>query len=124
MKKILLFIFFLISLSSFAQTSCDSLSVKCFKFKTYVSQPQTLSDSTMYILINWSDENGILNLPVANANNGREYVIKLIHATGTVVITPSGTDKIDGAETKILSVQYKFIKIKSDNINWLIISEN
>ncbi len=125
MKKILFILLFgLFATLGYSQCASDSMKVKCFGFKTYTSQPQTLSDSMMYVAINWSDAGGVLNLPAVNANKGREYFIELIHATGSVVITPNGSDKIGDSSTITLATKDSYIHIKSNNAKWIVLSDS
>jgi hypothetical protein len=64
-----------------------------------------------------------MTLPSAIGVSGREYTIKLTASgTGTVATTSSQT--IDGSSTYSLSAQYKYVKVKSNGVNWLIIGNN
>lgn len=61
-----------------------------------------------------------VTLPTAVGIEGKEYVIKLISA-GTTTILTDGSELIDGATSKTLSTTYNFIRVVSDNANWFII---
>lgn len=65
-------------------------------------------------------------LPLASTCAGRIYTIKKIDASGNAVtVTASGADTIDGAATKALSAQWKYITIQSDGVSaWWIIANN
>lgn len=63
-----------------------------------------------------------MTLPTA-VGNYREYVIKLTASGSCTVATTSG-QTIDGAANYSLSAQYKYVKVKSNNANWLIIANN
>jgi len=64
-----------------------------------------------------------VTLPTAVGITGREYTIKLTASgTGTVATTSSQT--IDGSTTYSLSAQYKYVTVKSDGANWIIIANN
>lgn len=61
-----------------------------------------------------------VNLPLASRANGITYVIKNI-GTGTITIDASGSETIDGATTKTLSVQYASYRIVCNGTAWYII---
>lgn len=64
-----------------------------------------------------------ITLPTAVSITGREYTIKLTASgTGTVATTSSQT--IDGSTTYSLSAQYKYVTVKSDGANWIVIGNN
>jgi len=50
---------------------------------------------------------------------GQEFEVKN-SGTGTITVTPDGSETIDGATTKLL-VQYDAMKIMSNGTNWIII---
>ena len=60
-------------------------------------------------------------LPNAVKNSGFEYTIKLV-TTGSTTISTMLSQTIDGVTTKILSTQYQWVKVKSDGLNWYILS--
>ena len=62
-------------------------------------------------------------LPAASGASGRIYVIKKISGIlNNVVIDPSGSETIDGAGTRTLSLQYESVTIQSDGSNWFVLS--
>jgi len=66
-----------------------------------------------------------VTLPTAIGCTGRQYTIKRTDASAnntTVATTASQT--IDGATTYVLTAQYKFVTVVSDNANWHIIAVN
>lgn len=65
-------------------------------------------------------------LPVASTCLGRVYKIKKIDSSANAVtVTASGGDLIDGAATKALSTQWKYIEIQSDGVSaWWIVANN
>ncbi len=66
-----------------------------------------------------------INLPVASGAKGRIYIIKKLSLTGinNITIIPNGTETIDGAANKVLSIQYESIMIQSNGFNWFIIAK-
>ena len=64
-------------------------------------------------------------LPAATGS-GQEYVIKKVDSgTGTVAVTPNGTDTIDGAVSFTLSAQYKYVRlIDGASGAWSVIGSN
>ena len=63
-----------------------------------------------------------INLPTASGIDGRIYVIKKVSGTSSnVTIDGFSTQKIDGANTKVLTTQYEVVQIQSDGSNWIIL---
>ncbi len=94
----------------------------------WVNKPKrvTISEkSTTYVLTS-ADETILadgtfdVTLPSAVGLEGKEFTIKNI-GSGTITILPDGTETIDGAGNKVLSVQYSFVKVISDNVEWWIV---
>lgn len=78
-----------------------------------------VSDSTILC-------NGALTvtLPGAQFIQGRTYTVKNI-GTSSVTVAAGGTDTIDGAGTKTLGSQYKYVTVQSDDVNgWFVIANN
>jgi hypothetical protein len=73
------------------------------------------------IFVNSSAIGTSIVLPTATTCLGREYTIKNINSTGSVIITPDGTEKIDGYNNIIFSVINQSATIKSDGSNWYIV---
>lgn len=65
-----------------------------------------------------------ITLPSAVGIAGRKYTIKNIDAATTVTVSVTGAETIDGAATKLLTVQYQYISVVSDGTNWLIVANN
>jgi hypothetical protein len=64
-----------------------------------------------------------ISLPAASGCAGRIYNIKKSSAAlNNVVIDPNGSETIDGAATRTLTVQYEGVLIQSDGSNWFVIS--
>lgn len=62
-----------------------------------------------------------IDLPTAVGISGKRYIFKLIEASNTCIIDGNGTETIDTALTKVLSVLQESVTIVSDNANWHII---
>ena len=62
-----------------------------------------------------------VTLPPAAGIAGRMYTIKNI-SLGAVTVDGNASETIDGALTSILPLQYAYIKIISDGLNWYILS--
>lgn len=61
-------------------------------------------------------------LPAASGVSKKRYHIKKIDSSGnTITIDGNGAETIDGAITKVLSVQYESITIVSDGTSWWVI---
>ncbi len=66
-----------------------------------------------------------INLPAASGATGRVYVIKKISAAlNNVTIDPNSSETIDGASTRLLTLQYESVMIQCDGTSWYIISKN
>lgn len=64
-------------------------------------------------------------LPTAVGISGTSLIIKKVDSgVGTVVITPAGSQKIDGLSTFTLSAQWQYIGLVSDGTNWQIFTRN
>lgn len=64
-----------------------------------------------------------ITLPTAVGCTGMEYLIKLT-ASGSTTIATTSSQLIDGASTYSLSAQYKFVRVESNNVGWLIVGSN
>jgi len=83
------------------------------------------SASDFAIGITASGGGSTISLPAASSNKGKQYAILKIDASANAVaITPNGTDKIEAAAVKALTLQYQVVWIISDGIsNWIILGE-
>jgi hypothetical protein len=62
------------------------------------------------------------NLPAASGQNGRVYIFKKVDSSANAVtVTAAGSDKIDGAGTKVLTAQYSTVGLHCDGTAWWII---
>lgn len=90
------------------------------KTATYTA---TASDHT--ILCNNTGGAITINLPAAAGCSGRVYVIKKISGVLlNVTIDPNGAETIDGASTRVLTLQYETVMIQSNGTSWFIISNS
>jgi len=88
------------------------------KTATYTA---TAGDHT--ILCNNTSGSININLPAASGCSGRVYVIKKISGiSNNVVINGNGSETIDGATTRTLTLQYESVTIQSDGANWFVLS--
>ena len=82
----------------------------------------TLNDNDRIILGDATSGNLAIALP--SANTVYEFTIKKIDSSAnTITITPDPGDLIEGAANVVLSTQYQYVRIVSDETtNWFIIS--
>jgi hypothetical protein len=65
---------------------------------------------------------GIISLTLPPATSGKMVFVKRVDSnSGALSILPSGTQKIDGANSKALYYQYESINVVSDGSNWFIV---
>lgn len=62
-----------------------------------------------------------ITLPTAVGVPGRQYQIKRINSSGgTVIVTTTGGQAIDGTSSITLLQQYETLSVMSDNANWMV----
>jgi len=90
-----------------------------------VTSGYTASGSDFALGITASGGGATVSLPAAATNKGRQYVFSKIDASANyAVLSPNGTDKIEGAAGKSLVSQYQTVWIQSDGVsNWVILGE-
>lgn len=59
-----------------------------------------------------------VNLPAATGNLGKQYVIKRIAGANNVVITPNGSDTIDGSATFTLNTSASLWIVSNGDASW------
>lgn len=64
-----------------------------------------------------------LTLPTAEGLNSKMYLIKNTGTSKTITITPDGSETIDGASSKVITADNGFVKLYSNNAQWLIIAD-
>jgi hypothetical protein len=86
----------------------------------------TATDDDNTITVDATGGSFNLTLPTAVGRLGMEYTIKRIDASGNLpTVNTTSSQTIDGSTTYTgLSAQWKYIRVKSDNANWLIIGAN
>jgi hypothetical protein len=96
-------------------------SVKSIDF---ASSPYSASIEDDFILeVDASGGPVIVNLPLANPYNRRDYIVKKIDgSTNTVTIQPQGGETIDGVGSRVLENQNETIWIYSNGTTWYAIS--
>lgn len=66
-----------------------------------------------------------LTLPTAVGIDGREYVLKKVDSSiNAVTVATTSSQTIDGSTTYSLLTQYKYVRVKSDGANWMVIGGN
>lgn len=85
-----------------------------------------ISTSAWNSLCNATSASFTITLPAANAASGQYLWFKKIDSTAnTVTIQCAGSDTIEGSTSKVLSIQYKYIELMSDNgTTWYIRGNN
>lgn len=87
-----------------------------------ISATYTASLSDHILNVNANSGAVVINLPTAASAAGKTYIVKKIDASvNTVTIDGNGSETIDGATTKVLSVQYASYTIYSNGMEWFII---
>ncbi len=88
-------------------------------FSTATNYTATLTDDT--ILLNGSTLTN--TLPTAVGNRGKPFsIIQVTSSTGIVATASAQT--ISGAANYALTAQYKYVRVRSNGTNWLVIGSN
>ncbi|MEP7229669.1 MAG: hypothetical protein ABI691_05425 [Ginsengibacter sp.] len=84
----------------------------------------TVTASDYTIVYNNTTSARTVTLPTASGITGRIYVIKKISSSTSrdVTIATAGSETIDGAASKVLTIQYTQMTVQSDGSNWIILS--
>ena len=78
--------------------------------------------STPTVLCNALSNPMTVNLPLASTCEGIMFTIKKLDVSAnTVTVQPSGSDKIDGISTYVISQQFLTVSIQSDGSAWFIL---
>jgi len=82
----------------------------------------TIENTYDLVLFDCSTGNITATLPAVATNNGKMFMLKKIDSTGNQVkiVTP-GTEVIDGEDEVILSLQWQYVTIVSDGVDWFIV---
>lgn len=85
--------------------------------------PSTVSVSASFSIGNADTGAITFELPAAGAAEGYELTFKRVNAAANnVIVDALGADLIDGAANKTLGSQYAALVIKSDGVDWHVIS--
>lgn len=79
-----------------------------------------LIDSSTDCVVNCTANTFTVTLPTAVGIEGQYFVIKN-SGTGVITIDGDGSETIDGATNKTLSVQYESMTLVSNGANWIIV---
>ena len=91
-------------------------------FKSVTKTDDYTAADEIVILCDATTTKITITLPAAATYTDRVYYIKKIDSSAyTVTIDANGTEKIDGAETQIITTQYVSLTVCSDGSNWHII---
>ncbi len=73
------------------------------------------------IRVDISGGNATVNLPTAVGMADQEIWVKVVTTAGgnTCTLTPLGLQTIDGAPSLILTTDYEWANLRSDNANWM-----
>ena len=95
----------------------------------FTISPQSSNFTASFFGVNYRVSTGsgtiVATLPTAVGNAGQVLFFKKADAgSGTVVITPIGAQTIDGFSTFTLGVQYQFMGLMSNGVQWDIWTRN
>jgi hypothetical protein len=80
--------------------------------------PYTLDDE-VFLNVDASGGNKVVNLPSSSGISGRFYYIKKVDSSAnTVTVTPDGVETIDGAATFVLTAPMEVVGVYTDGSNW------
>lgn len=82
----------------------------------------TLDDDHSTVMGDTDSGNLEFDLPPASTCTGRQYVVKKIASSNSLVVRPNGSETIDGSSTKTATTNNAFLTIQSDGSNWRIIN--
>lgn len=71
-------------------------------------------------VVNCTANTFTVTLPTAVGCEGQYFIVKNSGA-GVITIEGDGTETIDGASNKTLSVQYESMTLVSDGANWVVV---
>jgi hypothetical protein len=88
-------------------------------FPYTISSPASTVTSLKYLIDNGSSDVGVTLPTAASPNTDLRIEIKR-RGTGTVTVTPSGGQLIDGLSSLLISSQYATLTVDSDGTGWNI----
>lgn len=91
-------------------------------------RPYTAVTTTYTVLatdycVNCTSGTFTVTLPSAATVSGIEFLIKN-SGTGTITVATTSSQTIDGATSYALTTQYKYVTVKSNGANWIVIGAN
>ena len=86
----------------------------------FTSQTSTYVVDNTDCVVNCTSGTFTVTLPTAVGIEGQYFVIKN-SGTGVITIDGDGSETIDGAANKLLSVQYESIIVVSNGSNWIVV---
>lgn len=81
----------------------------------------TLTEDDSTVLFDCSSGACTATLPSASSSTGVKFNIKLIDATNNLTIDANGSETIDGATTKTLTIQYESVTLHCDGAAWWVV---
>lgn len=76
-----------------------------------ISSDSALTFNEDYVLVNTTST--VVNLDLPPARNGHKFTIIRISGANNIVVTPSGSETIDGASSKTISSSYSPVRLKA-----------
>jgi hypothetical protein len=86
----------------------------------YVAKTATYAIAASDFVINCTANTFTVTLPTAVGVAGKQYCVKNT-GTGVITIATTSAQTIDGANNKVLSVQYESLWFISTGANWIVI---
>jgi hypothetical protein len=100
-------------------TFVDGVSVR-----SKATSPVALNETYETLKVNTGIGNITVNLPAAATYKNKTFTItKSTVDANTVIIMPNGAETISGNPSVTLLLQYEVVKVVSDGVNWLILSQ-
>lgn len=86
----------------------------------------TLTIDSQVVVVNAGAAAVMITLPPSSALPGQIIEVKKVDGgANAVTVAKSGTDKIDGADSFVITAQYKYVRLRSDGGgNWYIFGSN
>lgn len=89
---------------------------------TSITTTTSLNQTYFTVLCDASSGDVTLNLPVVSSAVGRLYNVKKVDSTGnSCILDGNGSETIDGATTKVITIQWQTIQIQANSAAWFIL---
>lgn len=85
-----------------------------------IASNDTLSATDSVVFVNTSAGSVTATLPTAVGNAGKEFLFKKLVDQHSVIITPDGSEKIDGKSSFSLYDENEAVSVVSNNSNWYV----